>query len=161
MKKKDEGLRLTDAWNEIGRIDSIHGYVLDIEEMKHLIYDSYRYFYENRSEDFISRSDLPIYKCIGQFLKFEYYPDNMKPSGFHTLADFAAGVCVAIETGFSAGYLEDTILLGCYQEEGSPGFAHMEAHMSSFEVFDEEFEKRLEDFREQFDEYDDEEDSDE
>ena len=146
-----EGERLENEWAEIAEIDTLSGYDLDVEHMKHLIYDTYRYFWEKRPDDYISRSDLPIYKCIGQFIKFEYYPDNVPASSFHALADFACGLCVEIETGFIAGYLEESIILGC-QNDMSPGFAHVEVDMSSYERFEEGFEKDRISFRDMYDE---------
>ena len=155
--KISEQQRLLDAWDEIGSITAIHGYDLDLDQMKHLIYDTYRYFWEKREDDFISREDLPIYKCIGQYIKFEYFPDNMPESVAYTLLDFAAGLCLAIETGFDVGYLEETLVLG-YWSDGGPSIApHTEVHMSSYEEYEKGFEEDREGFREWLDEYDDEE----
>lgn len=146
-----EGERLENEWAEIAQIDPLSGYDLDVEHLKHLIYDTYRYFREKRSDDYISRSDLPIYKYIGQFIKFDYYPDNIPASSFHALTDFACGLCVEIETGFKAGYLEESIVLGC-QNDMSPGSAHIEVDMSCYGSFEEGFEKDRMYFRDLYDE---------
>ena len=153
MEKRriSEGERLENEWTEIAENDPLHGYDLDVENMKHLIYDTYRYFWKKRSDDYLSRSDLPIYKCISQFIQFEYYPENIPASSFDALIDFAYGLCVEIETGFKAGYLEESIILGC-KNDMSPGFAHVEVDMSSYERFEEGFEKNRISFRDLYDE---------
>lgn len=152
-RRISEGERLENEWTEIAEIVPLHGYDLDVEHMKHLIYDTYRYFWEKKSDDYLSRSDLPIYKCISQFIKFEYYPENISASSFDALTDFAYGLCVEIETGFKAGYLEESIILGC-QNDMSPGSAHVEVDMSSYERFEEGFEKNRISFRNLYDEED-------
>lgn len=156
MKDFDE---LTAEWEEL--LETLRCGKPDLETVKHLIFDTYRFLKAELKGNTIPRHQLELYKYICQVCQSLYidYAENMKQSESMTLHACAMGLCFVYEHGF-VGYCENPLLIGLNMHTPA-GCSEPEADMATYETFDNDFKKNVDNLREYCDEDYDEEDEDE
>ena len=118
----------------------------DLEEFKHLIFDTYQYLESVLSENANYRTDLLLlYKYIIQtssylnLMRLERVPLSTAES----FIDCLEGLCYVFENGFDHGYLEHSLPLG-FQRNLPTGYSDPEADMSSYDSFLKAFNNNVE-----------------
>lgn len=126
---------------------------LDLEVLKHLIFDTY-HFYRNSigNDKRISGNQLAPYKNAAQlgFYLSTSYVTGASESEQKTCECSLLGLCFLVEQGFDTGYNEYSLPLniGMYTPGGC---APLEANMATYESFEKEFAETVEMFREDYD----------
>lgn len=145
---------LTAGWNEI--VDDLRDHdKADIENIQHLIFETYLFVKQNIYGDSIPRSRLELYKLIVQFCELlGYYSAGMAESLSTTCEAFAMGLCYVIEKEYK-GYREDSLPISLNIHVPG-GCSDLEADMSTYESFVKEFNENVEWLREEYEEFFDE-----
>lgn len=130
---------LTEQWEEL--LEILRCGHADLEEIKHLIFDTYNFLKNDIKGDSVPRERLELYKYIAQVCQSLYldYPLGMKNSEALAFYEFASGLCDAFEHGF-VGYLENSLQVDFYCPGG---FNNSEADMSTYESFEKAFDKKI------------------
>lgn len=134
-----------EKWDDLLN-DLIDFNVVDTEEFKHLIFDTYCFFKENLAEGKeVPRDMLSVYKLIAQTKLFlslnhmEGIPHRVSAS----FEDCTFGLCCVFERGFNIGYYKHGLPLGASIHIPA-GCAAPEADMTSYESFSKSFEDNVE-----------------
>jgi len=129
-------MRIDERWNLI--LDAIREEEdINIEELQHLIFDSYECLEYVLSEyKKLTPDCLLAYKYIGQaaFYLSMNYLSSTPESVSDTVQDFLLGLCHSVENGFNRDYYEHSIPLGLNRHTPA-GCAEPEADMSTYESF--------------------------
>lgn len=118
----------------------------DVANFKHLIFDTYSYFYQFKAYNSVLREDLEIYKYAVQFCNIRGdSPNNCEHYELETCLDFAEGLCQSIETGFQREYYQISLPLDNLYHVPA-GCSASEADMSSYETYEKAFRRALIDY---------------
>lgn len=132
---------LISMWEKV--LEDSEADTLDTVNFKHLIFDTYRYFYQFKAYNSVLRADLEIYKYAVRFCNvWGGYPNNCERYELATCLDFAEGLCRSIETGFQRGYYQISLPLGL-SYHAPAGCSEPEADMSSYEAYEKAFRREL------------------
>ncbi len=145
MRKYEE---LVSGWEEVLE-DILSG--VDIEELKHLIFESYHFWKNEIKDGTVQRNRLELFRLIGQFYGSvsANYPSGMSASVADTCAAFAYGLCHAVEKGFDCGYGKNALLIE--SDTHTPaGCSEPEADMTTYETFERDFNDEVEFRREEY-----------
>ena len=140
---------LTAQWD--GLIESIRLGAVDLDAVKHLIFDTYHFIKNDFKDDSIPRDRLELYKYICQVsysLSTEYI-FGISKSASHVLHACVMGLEFAVENG-CVGYNKNPLIIGL--NSICTGFYIPEADMTTYESFDKDFNKHDEQWREYYDE---------
>ena len=139
-------LKLEDKWMLIVEDLTEEEDIPNLEEFKHLIFDTYQYLESVHSENANYQKDLLLlYKYIIQtssylnLMRLERVPLSTAES----FIDCLEGLCYVFENGFDYGYLEHSLPLG-FQRNIPSGCANPEADMSSYDSFLKTFDNNVE-----------------
>lgn len=141
---------ITAQWDEL--LETIRWGIVDLDKVKHLIYDTFYYIKNDFKGDSIPREKLELYKYICQVCQVlsTEYAVGIRQSESHMLHACAMGLCFLFEHGF-LGYSGNSLLIGL--NDAVSGFYVPEADMTTYESFDKAFDKSADDLREYYDEY--------
>lgn len=141
---------ITAQWDEL--LETIRWGIVDLDKVKHLIYDTFYYIKSDFKGDSIPREKLELYKYICQVCQAlnTEYAVGIRQSESHMLQDCAMGLCFVVEHGL-LGYSGNSLLIGL--NDAVSGFYVPEADMTTYESFDKAFDKSADDLREYYDEY--------
>ncbi len=141
---------ITAQWDEL--LETIRWEIVDLDKVKHLIYDTFYYIKCDFKGDSIPREKLELYKYICQVCQAlsTEYAVGIRQSESHMLHACAMGLCFLFEHGF-LGYSGNSLLIGL--NDAVSGFYVPEADMTTYESFDKAFDKSADDLREYYDEY--------
>lgn len=132
---------LISRWETVLK-DYRDSFILDVANFKHLVFDTYSYFYQFKDYNMVLREDLKIYKYAVQFIGGNDYPNNCEQYAFETCLDFAAGLCLSIENGFQRGYRKISLPLDNLYHIPA-GCSASEVDMSSYETYEKAFRRAL------------------
>ena len=139
-------LKLEDKWMLIVEDLTEEEDIPDLEEFKHLIFDTFQYLESVHSENANYQKDLLLlYKYIIQtnsYLNLKRL-ERVLLSVTESFIDCLEGLCHVFEKGFDYGYLEHSLPLG-FQRHIPAGCADPEADMSSYESFLKAFDNNVE-----------------
>lgn len=112
----------------------------DLDEVKHLIFDTYTFLKTDLKGDFIPRNRLKLYMYIGQVCQSLYteYPLGLNHSETMAFLALSYGLCFVYEAGFNT-YGENNLRLFFVDEPA--GFYEPEVDMTTFESLDKDFDK--------------------
>ena len=113
----------------------------DVIRVKHLIYDTYQYFYQYSGYNSVLRGDLDVYRDICELACIGEYPKDCRQYEFDCCMDFVEGLLYAIELGFPRGYNQIALHVGL--NEHMAGGGGRDADMSSYESFSRDFYKEM------------------
>ena len=111
--------------------------IFDLEELKHLIFDTYQHLEAVLTDkNSYPRNLLPLYKYLVQASQYlnNSYLESVPAAVSAALGDCIEGLCYVIENGFDCGYYEHSLPLGLTRHTPA-GCADPEADMSSYESF--------------------------
>lgn len=140
---------ITAQWDEL--LQTIRWEIVDLDKVKHLIYDTFYYIKSDFKGDSIPREKLELHKYIcqvSQALSTEYAV-GIRQSESHMLHACAMGLCFLIEDGF-LGYSGNSLLIGL--NDAVSGFYIPEADMTTYESFNEAFDKSVDEWKEYYEE---------
>ena len=139
-------LKLEDKWMLIVEDLIEEEDISDLEEFKHLIFDTFQYLESVHSENANYQKDLLLlYKYIKQtnsYLNLKSL-ESVPLSVTESFIDCLEGLCHVFEKGFDYGYLEHSLPLG-FQSHIPAGCSDPEADMSSYESFLKAFDNNVE-----------------
>ena len=139
--QEETAKELRSKWEQV--IEEGKEKFLDVANFKHLIFDTYQYFYQLKVYSWVFRQDLEIYKYAGSFCNmWGSYPANCEHYEFAACLDFAEGLCASIEGGFPSRYHQIYLPLGLSYHVPA-GCSVSEADMSSYAVYEEAFRREL------------------
>lgn len=140
---------LTAQWD--GLLENIRCEIVDLDAVKHLIFDTYHFIKNDFKGDSIPRDRLELYKYICQvsYSLSTEYAIGIRQSESHVLQACTMGLEFAVETG-CAGYNNYPLIIGLNSIQS--GFYIPEADMTTYESFDRDFKKNVNEWLEYYDE---------
>jgi len=111
--------------------------IFDLDELKHLIFDTYQHLEAVLTDkDSYPRNLLPLYKYLVQASQYlnNTYLESVPAAVSAAFGNCIEGLCYVIENGFDCGYHEHSLPLGLTRPTPA-GCADSEADMSSYESF--------------------------
>ncbi len=123
---------------------------IDIDDLKHLIFDTYHFYRKELADtQTVRRQELRLYKYISQMSLFFISDSVVDNAENATIADCLAGLCYVVEEGFDAGYGDKAMPLGLIRNTTAGG-AEPEADMTTYESFEKSFDDNVRMLQEEY-----------